>query len=122
MMKIPDYINQNRLAIAWAGAVAVVLVGMYWEAGLVFARRWLGAPADYHCMAVLALGVSMLWRALGGGGVRPASEDGGEGGAGCSSVFFWPSAPFSRGGSTCRVWGSKGCSWGSNRHANIWGI
>jgi len=61
-MKIPDYIKQNRLAIAWAGAVAVVLVGMYWEAGSVFVRRWLGESAYYHCMAVPAIAGWFLWR------------------------------------------------------------
>jgi len=61
-MKIPDYIKQNRLAIAWAGAVAVVLVGMYWEAGSVFVRRWLGESSYYHCMAVPALAAWLLWR------------------------------------------------------------
>jgi len=61
-MKIPDYIKQNRLAIAWAGAVAVLLVGMYWEAGSVFVSRWLGESAYYHCMAVPAIAGWLLWR------------------------------------------------------------
>jgi len=61
-MKIPDYIKQNRLAIAWAGAVAVLLVGMYWEAGSVFVKRWLNESAYYHCMAVPAIAGWFLWR------------------------------------------------------------
>ena len=61
-MKIPDYIKQNRLAIAWASAVAVLMVGMYWEAGSVFVRRVLADSAYYHCMAVPALAGWLLWR------------------------------------------------------------
>jgi len=61
-MKVSDYIKQNRLPIVWAGAVAIVLLGMYWEVGSVFVSRWVGKSIYYHCMAVPAIAGWLLWR------------------------------------------------------------
>ncbi len=61
-MKILDYIKQNRMVAAWAGAVALLLAGMYWEAGSVFVKRWLHESTYYHCIAVPGIAGWLLWR------------------------------------------------------------
>jgi len=68
-MKVPDYINQNRLPIVWAGAVAIVLLGMYWEVGSVFVSRWVGKSIYYMLLGFGLLGYLVYART----GVRMAA-------------------------------------------------
>lgn len=61
-MKILNYFNQNRMSAAWTSAIALVLLGMYWQTGSVFVKRWFEESSYYHCMAVPAIAGWLLWR------------------------------------------------------------
>ncbi|MBP8951422.1 MAG: exosortase/archaeosortase family protein [Armatimonadetes bacterium] len=39
-------------AIAWAAAIALLMLLVYWEVGVLFVSRWFSSETYYHCIAV----------------------------------------------------------------------